>query len=299
MGRLKVVLLEPEIQTHVFADGRDTEGGQGGNTVVPVVVMNDRGLPCRPPRPSAGRNEQKAAFIEENQVGPKSLRLFLYAAICSASNGQWPLRSAGSLGARVPGRTSPRGATAAIGGWGGIQYRTRCGSPALSASASTARWENHRPRLLPTRGPEAAGVRLLAASADGPEPVWPSEPQGRPGLPPVAIGRPRKMRPRHAARPPSDSYHARAVLWLVADAVPTPSGFQWVSCIIDRLSACITFAKRYKGRVSHYEHRLCGHTESDGSLCRAVVCDPHHRSGKQLLGNDCRAGNRGPHLGLL
>ena len=37
------------------------------------------------------------------------------------------------------------------------------------------------------------------------------------------------------------------MLWLVADAVPTPSGFQWVSCIIDRLSACITFAKRYNG----------------------------------------------------
>jgi len=81
MGRLEVVLLEPEIQTHVFADGRHTEGRQSGDAVVSVVVANNGGLPFRPPCPSAGRNEKKAAFIEENQMAPKSLSLFLYAAI--------------------------------------------------------------------------------------------------------------------------------------------------------------------------------------------------------------------------
>jgi len=86
MGRMKVVLLEPEIQTHVFTYGRYTEGRQGGDAVVFVVVLNNRSLSGRAPCPSAGRNEEKAAFIEKQQMGPKSLRLFLYAATGSASN---------------------------------------------------------------------------------------------------------------------------------------------------------------------------------------------------------------------
>ena len=88
MGCLKVVLLKPEIQTHVFAYGGYTEGCQSGDAVVSVVVMENRRLSGRSPCPSARRDEKKAAFIEEQEMGPKSLRLFLYAATCSASNEQ-------------------------------------------------------------------------------------------------------------------------------------------------------------------------------------------------------------------
>ena len=123
MGRLKVVLLESEIQAHVFAYGGHTEGRQGRDAVVSVVVANDRRLSGRRPCSSAVRNEKKAAFIEEQQMGPKSLRLFLYAATCSASNGQWPLGLGGSLGARVLGMTTLRVATGARCDWDGTQHR--------------------------------------------------------------------------------------------------------------------------------------------------------------------------------
>ena len=127
MRRLKVLLLELEIQTHVFAYGRHAEGCQGGDAVVSVVVTNDRCLSGRRPCPSAGRNEKKAAFIEEQQMGPKSLRLFLYAATCSASNEQWPLGPVGSLGARVLGTTTLHAATVATRDWDGTQHRIPCG----------------------------------------------------------------------------------------------------------------------------------------------------------------------------
>jgi len=127
MGCLKVALLEPEVQTHMFAHSRYTEGCQGRDAVVSVVVMENRCLPGRCPCPSAGRDEKKAAFIEEQQMGPKSLRLFLYVATCSASNEQWPLGPVGSLDARVLDRTSPRVVTVARRDWDGIQHRIPCG----------------------------------------------------------------------------------------------------------------------------------------------------------------------------
>lgn len=127
MGRLKVVLLEPEIQAPVFADGRHTEGCQSGDAIVSVVVMNNGRLSRRPPCPSTGGNEKKAAFIEENRMGPKSLRLFLYAATCSASDAQWPVGPVGWLGARALDMTSPHVAIAARGGWGDTRHRTPYG----------------------------------------------------------------------------------------------------------------------------------------------------------------------------
>lgn len=126
MGRPEVVLLEPEIQTQVFADRRHTEGRQSGDPVMSVVVMDNGCLPFRTPRPSAGRNEKKAAFIGEKQMGPKFLRLFLYAATCIASSAQWLPRPAGGLGARALGTTNLRVATAARRDWGGRQHRTPC-----------------------------------------------------------------------------------------------------------------------------------------------------------------------------
>lgn len=127
MGRMKVVLLEPQIQTHVLAESRHTEGSQTGDAVVSVVVVNNGCLPFRSPRPSAGRNEKKAAFIEENQMGPNLLDLFLYAATCSVSIEQWPLGPVGSLVARALDTTSPHVAAAARHDWGGTQHRTPCG----------------------------------------------------------------------------------------------------------------------------------------------------------------------------
>ena len=75
--RSEVVLLKSNVKSHAFAPGRYAEGGQGGNTIMFVYVLNDRGLSFRTPGSPTRWNEQKAALVEENKVGTKSLDFFL------------------------------------------------------------------------------------------------------------------------------------------------------------------------------------------------------------------------------
>jgi len=214
-----------------------------------VVVMQNRGLPGWPPRPPTGGNEQKAALIKENQMGPKSLRLFLYAATGSASNAQWPWGRVGSPGVRAPGRTSRRGATVARRGWDDRQPRTLCGSRSGFVSASIDRWGSRMPRRLPEAEPGVGNIPRGAVCAGDLEPAWPSE---RPRLlrpRSAAIERQRKMRRGGVGRPLSKPGHAPAMQWHVGDAVPMLSAIQWVSFTIYRHSVCITFAKGYNHSV--------------------------------------------------
>jgi hypothetical protein len=106
IGRTVISRLEPKVQSHAFADGRNTESRQSRYSVVLIVVSHNRRLSDRSPRSPTTGNEKKAAFIEENQMGPKSSRLFLYVATCGVSNGQWPLHLAGWHDARALDRTS-------------------------------------------------------------------------------------------------------------------------------------------------------------------------------------------------
>lgn len=118
MHGLEVVLPETGIQSDVPADRADREGGQGRDAVVLVAVGNPWSLTLRAPRPSARRNEQKAALIQEGQMGPKFSRLFLYAATCIASSVRRRPRRIARASVPAPGRTTGTAATAATHGWG-------------------------------------------------------------------------------------------------------------------------------------------------------------------------------------
>ena len=109
--------LEVEIQTHPPADGRHTEGRQGGNAIMAVVVPNNGRLSPRPPGAPPTGYEKEAAFIKTNQMGSKFSRLFLYAATGNASSGQWPPRLAGWRDAPASDRTNRHDAGAAKGDW--------------------------------------------------------------------------------------------------------------------------------------------------------------------------------------
>ena len=78
--RVEVLLLEARVESHVLALGRDGERADGRDAVVPVVEADDRRPPFRPPGAAPRRNEEKAAFVKEYDVGPKSCGFFSRAA---------------------------------------------------------------------------------------------------------------------------------------------------------------------------------------------------------------------------
>ncbi|MDO8478334.1 MAG: hypothetical protein Q7W02_19470, partial [Candidatus Rokubacteria bacterium] len=81
---LEVVLPKLDVQTHASASGCDRECRNCRDSVVPVVVPNDRWVSLDPPCPATCRDEHEAAFIEEYDVGAKSSRFFLLPATCDA-----------------------------------------------------------------------------------------------------------------------------------------------------------------------------------------------------------------------
>ncbi len=58
--------------------------------------------PRRPSTPDIG-NQEEAALVKKDQMGAKSIRVFLYAAICNVSSAVWPLRRVPWLAFRAPG----------------------------------------------------------------------------------------------------------------------------------------------------------------------------------------------------
>ena len=114
---LEVLVLKRDIDTDPLADRADGKDSQRRDAVVPVVVVDHRRFALGPPGSPARGDEQKAAFIQEGQMGPKSSRVFLYAASDSASNGRWPPRRAAWPAIPEPGKTSNVGEAGAIHDW--------------------------------------------------------------------------------------------------------------------------------------------------------------------------------------
>jgi len=122
---LEIILLKANVQTHVLALHRNAERRQRRDFVVLIAVANDGRLALTSPGATPRGNEQKAAFIEENEVGTKFSGFFLYLATCSASNVRLLSRRAGSHGARAPGNSSPRGVVFSRRGRGEGECRIR------------------------------------------------------------------------------------------------------------------------------------------------------------------------------
>jgi hypothetical protein len=76
MEGVKVVRLETEGQAQMLARRRDGESRQGRDPVMRVVVRDDGRMPLGRPGAAAGRDAQKAALIQEGEVGPKSSGFF-------------------------------------------------------------------------------------------------------------------------------------------------------------------------------------------------------------------------------
>lgn len=100
------------------------------------------------PRLPDARDQQEAAFVEEDQMGAPPFSLFLYAATGISSNAGSPPRFVPAPASPVFGNSTRARPLRAIGSPKCRKHQT-CGSPAHPhASGSTDRWSSRRPKGL-------------------------------------------------------------------------------------------------------------------------------------------------------
>lgn len=103
----KIVAATADIKGDVPVGWRYRKCADGGNPVLFIEMAEERRLSLRCPCAGNMRNKQKAAFVKEYEMGAKPFDLFLYAAIDTASNGRFPLRSFAAHDALASGSSSP------------------------------------------------------------------------------------------------------------------------------------------------------------------------------------------------
>ena len=69
--------VETEVKSKPVAQWGDGDGGDGRNPLPAVAVSEDGGMADRRPGLAHVRDEEESAFVEEYEMGPKSLGFFL------------------------------------------------------------------------------------------------------------------------------------------------------------------------------------------------------------------------------
>src|SRR4030095_13128736 len=113
LGTGDVAHGEIERQHEPVATRGHGERRDDGDLVTPITMPQVRSVSDGRPSLAHVGNQEKAAFIEECEMGAQARGVFLTAAIRSASTGRWPPRRAG--GRAVPASansTADRAATA-------------------------------------------------------------------------------------------------------------------------------------------------------------------------------------------
>jgi hypothetical protein len=161
--------MEPRIEPHSSADGRDRKGGDGRQTQ-PFVQVPQLWRPAtRRPGVAEVRNEQEPTFVEKSQMGSLLKGVFLYAATGNASNGRWRPRRVRAPVAGASGTSSPAAPSVARRAPGGSEPGTVGRSGVRSEGVSTHPWNNRqredrRPGARPaaSSGAVSAGEAVLA-----------------------------------------------------------------------------------------------------------------------------------------
>jgi len=83
---VKIPRPKPKIKSQAFPFRGHRQSTDGGNPVLFVEVIEDRGLSLGSPSATDVWNEQEARLIDEDQTGPKSFGFFLYGATDKPSN---------------------------------------------------------------------------------------------------------------------------------------------------------------------------------------------------------------------
>jgi hypothetical protein len=91
--------VETEVKSKALARWGDGNGGDGRNPLSRIAVSEDRGMADRRPGLAHVRDEEESAFVEEDEMGPKSSGFFLTRATAASSSVRWLARFSAWLGA--------------------------------------------------------------------------------------------------------------------------------------------------------------------------------------------------------
>lgn len=221
--------VEPDIQSHSPSFGRYPKGIDGGDTILPVEMAKQGCVAFRCPCAFEIRDKQEAAFIEENQMGPKFLGFFLSGAICSSSSVRWSPGPSVRPDALVSGSSNPDSSEVSRHGRDDTGHRNVSRSTWRCAQESTGLCCNRLPGGLSKATSPVSFSGTLRALED--DPVWGqalvlSDPSSCSS----ATTETRSSRKNSGlGLLPTDSCHFLAAGWHVGAASPAAVGFPGVS----------------------------------------------------------------------
>lgn len=224
--------MEAKVKSEPLSRRGDRDGGNGRDPVPAVAVSEDGGTADRRPGLAHIRNEEKAAFVEEYEMGPKSLGFFLSPATDASSSVGWPPRLSVWPGAPASARSIRDPSSSATHGRGDTELRNVSRSAWRSVAGSTDPWYIPPPQRLAPGSRGACVSETGIPGAVGQASVWAEarllHPGENPGpIAPLSLSKRLESRPRTdtscqpAAEPPPDFSALLAV-----------EGFHGVACPI-------------------------------------------------------------------
>lgn len=224
--------METKVKSKPLSRWGDRNGGDGRNPIPLVAVSEDGGTADRRPGLADVRNEEEAAFVEEYQMGPKSLGFFLSSATDASSSVGGPARLSVWPGAPASARSIRAPSSPATHGRGDTELRNVSRSAWRSVAGSTDPWYIPPPQRL---APGAAGACVSetgTTGAVGQASVWAEARLLHRGesLGPNA---PLSLSKRSESRPRTDtSCQPAAKLWPDFFVLLAVEGFHGVACPI-------------------------------------------------------------------
>jgi len=153
--------MEAKVKSKPLSRWGDSDGGDGRNPLPPVAVSENGGTAHRCPGLADVRNKEESAFVEEYQMGPKSLGFFLSPATDASSSVRWPARLFVWHGAPASAMSILDPSSPAPHGRGDTELRNVSRSAWRSVAGSKDPWYIPPPQRL------APGVRGACVSETG------------------------------------------------------------------------------------------------------------------------------------
>jgi hypothetical protein len=212
---------------------RRNHQGRDRRELLPVAgTAQNRRLAPRRPGPTDVRDEEEPAFVEEDEMGPKSFGFFLYAATDTVSNARCLPRSSRGPWTWASGKTSPGPEGASRYGRGDSSLQGAAGSPPRSGPGSTDPWSILRPTHCERVSASACASALHSTAGDGRKPGWASIRSRRSSDTLATIERRCLLRSSTSGRHPIRNGLPSSALRPSVFVFPTLGLFQGVSCPI-------------------------------------------------------------------